>query len=172
MKKNFIFSLAALALSFLGCEQLESQLGAQASTMMATVEDSRISLDEARTLVANYGRAYGQEGLANLQAADTETRAVFMPRRQLEQLVADMEATDGDGVRFYFARYDSGSPKNTLVIVPTKAATINGVAMHRDVYGETDTAGNITQSYIQNRMHPCPPCDDADLVEGEEDQNG
>jgi len=134
---------------------------------------SSVPTDTARTWVSNYqnwlkshNALFTTQNLQDGTTAETpNSRTVWFSVEQMEKIVNKTKAAGGDGIRFYFARYNSQpsfinectgeklnySGMNTLLMVPTKKDNCS----HRDL---TDYPGTLEDAApIENRGEICPP---------------
>lgn len=139
-----------------------------------------LSLQIAENYVRNYAKRAGtvdsiftEEGISKTKKLP-DTRAVWFSVARLKALVKKIEAEGGDGIRFYFATYDSTyntksqehqPPRpywnhNTLIMVSTKDSLKR---YHRDYYNDKKVgASNGINGFIigtvpENRGEMCPP---------------
>lgn len=126
-----------------------------------------VSADAAYRMVANYGSRAGIVKRDGQQQPNTRT--VWFDLQLLRDMIDQIDADGGDGIRFYFAAYDDSyadTPQahhippreywgyNTLLLVPTRDSIAGGHVYHRDYFSSMD-------STIVNRGLLCPPdCSD------------
>lgn len=126
----------------------------------------------ARRLVHNFnGRAHmirtGKDGKGLLFP---DTRSVWFSIEQLSALVDKIKREKGDGIRFYFAAYDSLKKEDTkdikdqyqnystLIMVSTKEDSLSKA--HMDYYKDVPSKGSkgaIIMSVPENQGELCPP---------------
>lgn len=127
-----------------------------------------LSKGAARQYVSNYGK---RDSLLEIgKGVKQSTRYVWINLAKLNALVAKLNKEGGDGVRLYFAAYDSIYPpgsknpprraywgRNTLVMISTRL--LNGV--HADYYNDTTfTHGKGLNGFVvdpTDRGEICPP---------------
>jgi len=131
-----------------------------------------IPFKTAYRMVANYAPRAGFVQRGDQQLPNSRT--VWFDLARLRQMVDQIEADGGDGIRIYFAAYDNAYTSNvtedgqvppreywgynTLLLVPTRDSIINGGVYHRDYFDPID-------STIVNRGLLCPPdCGDCPLL--------
>lgn len=147
-----------------------------------------ISYDEAKLLVDTFGTHWMDDNTDRIGGKGWKTRSVFLPLKELDSLVAALDAErkkDGktDGMRIYFARYpkfhaDGKTPYdhprlNTIVMVSTKATKIlprgahDSLTIHLDYFGSPNKKSPMGLFALdpQNRGELCPDnCDGASLL--------
>jgi len=147
-----------------------------------------ISYDEAKLLVDTFGTHWMDDNNDHMGGKGWKTRSVFLPLKELDSLVAALDAErmkDGktDGMRIYFARYPKLHPDkktpydhprlNTIVMVSTRATRIlprgahDSLTIHLDYYGSSDKKKPMQLFALdpQNRGELCPDnCDGASLL--------
>lgn len=175
--KSKLITLAVAVLCFSSCQH--KSVNAPKDSQVSDNPDT-LSLQVARTYVNNYAKRAGtvdssftEEGVSKIKKLP-DTRAVWFSVARLKQLVAKVEAEGGDGIRFYFATYDSTynnksqehqPPRpywnhNTLIMVSTKDSLKR---YHRDYYNDrklgsnTGINGFIIGTVPENRGEMCPP---------------
>ncbi len=137
-----------------------------------------LNLQVARNYVKNYAKNAGTIDSVFIDEGTTKivklpnTRAVWFSVERMKALVEKIEAEGGDGIRFYYATYDSvydrtrknPPPKsywdhNTLIMVSTK----DSLKYHRDYYNDRRVGhgngknGFIVGAFPENRGEMCPP---------------
>lgn len=126
-----------------------------------------LSKGTASQYVNNYGKRDSMSG--NAMVKKRNTRCFWISLRRLNGLVAKLNREKADGVRLYFATYDSVYPpsyknppqkdywgRNTLVMISTSFT--NGI--HADYYKDTTFAHKGPTGFIvdpTNRGEICPP---------------
>lgn len=161
---RILISLGACSMLLWACGQGQRPSAQHAMDGYAIPDSSTVPYEEARRLVANYAKRAGHV----IRDGDTlpNTRTVFFPIGQLVALTTKLEQAGADGLRIYFAAYDStyteGRPHvppreywgyNTVLLVGTRDSTVNGEVMHRDFFA--DTGGTILNF---GGICPPPPC--------------
>lgn len=164
--KTTLIGLAIMAGVLSACQN-KSVDTAQEKT--STLSDDSLSIQVAKDYVANYGRRAGTLVSDGKEVPDT--RAVWFNIERLKNLVKKIEAEGGDGIRFYFATYDSSYNAksnthipvkeywnhNTLIMVSTK----DSLGFHRDYYNDKINSkaanGMILSTTPENRGEMCPP---------------
>ncbi len=138
-----------------------------------------IGVERAKRYVQNYERDDVKSRNPLVPAMLDNTRAIWFSLDRLKAITCALEKENADGLRIYFAAYDSTYDKlaqtvppkdywghNTLVLVSTE----NKNGIHQDYYrNATNTnRGIIIMMVPQNRGEMCPPpspCEGADLLE-------
>jgi hypothetical protein len=96
-----------------------------------------------------------------------ETKYVWYSKQYLQDLIAEINHYNGDGLRVYFGEYENENQvpagQLCLLMVVTKADAIND-AIHRDVIMENEPGFDLRMSVSAKREinigAPCPPiCD-------------
>lgn len=123
-----------------------------------------VPLETAYRMVANYAPRAGFVKRDGQELPNSRT--AWFDLQLLRQMVDQIEADGGDGIRFYFAAYDDSYadarkdddtlPReywgyNTLLLVPTRDSIAGGHVYHQDYFR---TTGDST---IVNRGLLCPP---------------
>ncbi len=138
------------------------------------VDDPTVPYEKALQMVANYAPRAGYvvrdgDSLPN-------SRTAWFSLERMEALVAKLRSEDADGLRIYFAAYDSTytaatnhvpPPEywgyNTVLLVSTRDSVADGIHYHRDYYGgaaddlHRGLDGLITTAAIENFGGMCPP---------------
>lgn len=146
----------------------------QSQDAVLSSELANVPVDVAYRMVANYAPRAGFVDRDGEQLPNTRT--VWFSVAQLKAFINEIEGEGGDGIRFYFAAYDDDYSENgeemdvppaeywgynTLLMVPTRDSTANGVTHHRDYL----TPAGAGTSTIQNRGNLCPPlCGDDPIL--------
>lgn len=145
--------------------QTTAQTNQQENTVLSS-ESATVPIDVAYRMVANYAPRAGFVERDGEQLPNTRT--VWFSLEQLNAFINEIERDGGDGIRFYLAAYDDDYSEtgdntdvppaeywgyNTLLLVPTRDSTANGVTYHRDYL----TPAGVGTSTIQNRGNLCPP---------------
>lgn len=173
--KLITLAIAALCLSACQNKHVEASKDNNVKDNMDT-----LSLQVAKTYVGNYAKRAGtvdssftEEGISKIKKLPN-TRAIWFSVERLKALVEKVEAEGGDGIRFYFATYDSTyndkskghtPPRsywnhNTLVMTSTKDSLKE---YHRDYYNDKKLGSNggingfIIGTTPENRGEMCPP---------------
>ena len=99
------------------------------------------------------------------------TRAVWFSLAKMKALVAKIESEGGDGIRFYYAAYDSTYSDTCHTHIPQRdywnhntllmVSTVDSGSYHWDYYNN-DPRGTIGKGHIilaapENRGEMCPP---------------
>ncbi|MEC3879130.1 hypothetical protein [Parapedobacter sp. 10938] len=183
--KTYLFITCALVF-FVG---YALQADGQTNTPLAATFSSgsaKVPVDVAHRMVANYAPRAGFVERDGEQLPNTRT--VWFSLAQLKAFINEIEGDGGDGIRFYFAAYDDSYPDggvnaevppqaywgyNTLLMVPTRDSTANGITYHRDyLTGISQSGGRpsnlMRKSTVENRGMLCPPScgDDPALLKG------
>ena len=143
-----------------------------------------LSIEQARRYVGNYGEEVNKIPTQGPRGADVvellpNTRCIWFDKSRIKDLICQLDRDGGDGMRFYFAAYDSiyspGSLKsdtllaeptpapdywgrNTLVIVSTKDKV--------DYFGDSTLHAGTQQGpgflltiedQVENHGELCPP---------------
>ncbi len=148
---------------------------------------AKVPVDVAHRMVANYAPRAGFVERDGEQLPNTRT--VWFSLDQLRSFLGEIERDGGDGIRFYFAAYNDSYPDtvgnadippreywgyNTLLMVPTRDSTANGVTYHRDyltAMGQPESLSSNQdpdeESTVVNRGLICPPAcgDDPALLD-------
>lgn len=179
--KNFIFIVMIAGLAVSACNEKSSMEDQRrfvkdehrVAVLRENVSNHSVPVDTARAWVKNYERWLQANNAERVRqvlpdgktAEIPNSRSVWFSIEQLEKLVNRIKAEDGDGIRFYFARYgdnmrsgvDSCTQKpynysniTTLLMVPTKRKD----CMHQDYYNGTS---GVTSMDIENKGEMCPP---------------
>lgn len=174
--KSTLITLAVAAIGLSACQ--DKPVDASTDDQL-TVNMDTLSLPVAIAYVNNYAKragtvdsSYTEEGIAKTKKMP-DTRAVWFGIERLKALVKKIEAEGGDGIRFYYAAYDSTytdksqahqPPRpywnhNTLIMVSTKDS-LN--TYHRDYYNDKKINANGVNGFIigstpENRGEMCPP---------------
>lgn len=166
MKTHLLPALGVCSILLWACGQDGQQAPEVNSNNDAMQTSNTVPYEEAVKLVANYAPRAGYvvrdgEALPN-------SRSVWFPVEQLSTLVDKLEQEGGDGLRIYFAAYDSTYTQgqahvpppeywgyNTVLLVSTRDSVANGQHYHRDYYGS---------AAIENFGSLCPPPKDCNDV--------
>lgn len=164
--KTTLFGLAISAAVFAACQHKPVDTTQES---ISTPSDDSLTLAVAKDYVANYGQRAGTVISDGKEVPDT--RAVWFGIERLKSLIKKIEAEGGDGIRFYFATYDSTYNaqskthvpikeywnRNTLIMVSTK----DSLGYHRDYYNDKINSkaanGMILSTTPENRGEMCPP---------------
>ncbi|SFW88666.1 hypothetical protein [Chitinophaga sancti] len=190
-----IITIAMVAMTMTACQSKQSpsipeddHKGVSTNNLL---DKDTISVEFAKMYVKNYASRAGKIPVdpSDCDACDTEsidgrphkmgsnTRTVWFSASRLKALVDQLEAEGGDGIRFYFASYDSTYNKydsshthiperpywnrNTLVMVTTRDSTRNDSIFHWDYFNNdprgTVGKGRIVLAAAENRGELCPP---------------
>lgn len=190
-----IITIAMVAMTMTACQSKQSpsipEDDHQASSTAGLLDADTISVEFAKIYVKNYAGRAGKIPVDSsaCEACSTEmidgrphkmgsnTRTVWFSVTRLRALVDQLEAEGGDGIRFYFAAYDSTYNKydsshthipqrpywnrNTLVMVTTRDSTRNDSIFHWDYFNNdpkgTVGKGRIILAAAENRGELCPP---------------
>jgi hypothetical protein len=114
---------------------------------MANLINSIIKHDETKLEVA--GPITNEEAIKLIKEyrncegwGSGKTRAIWFSAEEIRNILKEIPASMGDGIRIYFAKYpetgvDLPSPdykhRNTLVFVPTTIEIIGGVTRHKNI---------------------------------------
>lgn len=134
-----------------------------------------LSYKTARQYVHHYSEKAGKVSHKGVDHLDSRT--VWFSKGKLDSLISELKSQGGDGVRFYFATYDTvyndttSSPVgehrppeeywgyNTLIMV----STYDSIGYHHDYFGGTHPrnanvkGGGFIVDVIQNDGELCPP---------------
>jgi hypothetical protein len=125
---------------------------------------------DAYKLVQNYKRRHVlRRGLGGGFERIQNTRSVWYSIDQMEEIVKRIKKEGGDGIRFYFARYDEEivgnichSKQNTILMVSTNDTLIEGKLLHFDYY--EDKKGLVVKIVPENKGEICPPPKDCKTI--------
>ena len=174
---NLIKTLIYVALMVTCLSACQSDpVGTTLNDTLLANEDT-LSLETAKRYVKNYAKRAGtidssyidDSGKMRVKKLEN-TRAVWFSISKLKALVERIESQGGDGIRFYYAAYDSTYSdsfkghkppmpywnRNTLVMVSTK----DSLSYHRDYYAVKDGKEQEVGFSIappENRGEQCPP---------------
>ncbi|WP_131538875.1 hypothetical protein [Pedobacter nototheniae] len=188
--KSTLITLAVAAIGLSACQNKPVDV-AKDENLKDNIDT--LSLKVAKTYVQNYAKRAGTVDSNFMEAGFSktkklpDTRAVWFSIARLKALVKKIEAEGGDGIRFYYAAYDSTyndksqghqPPRpywnhNTLIMISTKDSLKK---YHRDYYNDKKVGSNggvngfIIGTTPENRGEMCPPpanCNDigATLIE-------
>jgi len=145
----------------------DAQTGGDIPLLKGTINDTT-----ARRLVDNFkGRAHiFRNGKGDKGLIFPDTRCVWFSIDQLALLVEKIKREKGDGIRFYFAAYDSlkktdtkdikDEYKNysTLIMVSTRTDSVTKahVDYYRDLLSKSKN-GSIIMAIPENQGELCPP---------------
>jgi hypothetical protein len=186
--KKLILPIITLIIGFIAGYYFNK--GGLTTTRPVTEYSSKnsISQEEAQMLVDTFGM-YGLQDANRVPGGKgPKTRGSFIPLKELDSLVAALDAQrklngKTDGIRIYFGRYPKFQPDgktqypmayhNTIILVSTKDTTIipkgskDPIRIHIDYFGSRDRK-RVLGLYAedpQNRADLCPDnCDGALLV--------
>lgn len=150
------------------------------SSLSGIPDSAWVPVAEAKQMVANYAPRAGYVDRDGQQRPNT--RCAWIPLEYLEGMVGRLQNEGADGLRIYFAAYDSVYSKaapaameppnewwgyNTVLFVSTRDSVSNGQRFHRDYYTNIATTGRAapaTGGFIVamepvNRAGICPPPD-------------
>lgn len=195
-QRNLLYA-TVIALGFSACQTKPVDNNAiDLNAELAIINKDTLSIDIAKKYVKNYSkRAVDVDSIFSDEAKGIssskkvpDTRAVWFSIKRLKALVKKIESEGGDGIRFYYATYDSlynariiGGNRpdraywnhNTLIMVSTRDSLAG--KYHRDYYENKKKKGYgfILGSSPENRGEMCPPpanCTDigATLVNSEQ----
>lgn len=181
MKSSLQNSVFCTLLTLLTTGLISCQDNTDTTTEKEILKEVFISRDTAQRYVNNFGRNHAFDSIpaTSLTQESPNTRVVWFELKKLKAFINKIEKENGDGVRIYFAAYDSTySPKNphapdkmywghnTLILVPTRDSS----GIHMD-YFKVKNAGKGMDSDAPtavNRAGLCPPptpCQGAELLE-------
>lgn len=164
--KTTLIGLAIMAGMITACQHKPVDT---AQEKISTPSDDSLSIQVAKEYVANYAKRAGTVISDGKEVPDT--RAVWFDIERLKSLIKKIETEGGDGIRFYFATYDSSYNAksnthvpikeywnhNTLIMVSTK----DSLGYHRDYYNDKINSkaanGMILSTTPENRGEMCPP---------------
>ncbi|WP_343691133.1 hypothetical protein [Chitinophaga sp.] len=187
-----IITIAMVAMTMTACQSKQSpsipEDDHKDTATSGLLEKDTISVEFAKIYVQNYAKRAGKlpdttgDGSRDSSGKKppkwvSNTRAVWFSVSKLKALVEQLEAEGGDGIRFYYAaydsiynRYDSSHThvppcdywnRNTLVMVTTRDSSNNGTTYHWDYYNNdprgTKGKGRIVLAAPENRGEMCPP---------------
>ncbi|WP_316803599.1 hypothetical protein [Pedobacter nototheniae] len=187
--KTTLITLAVAAIGLSACQNKPVD-ASKDENLKADIDT--LSLTVAKTYVNNYAKRAGTVDSSFSEAGFSktkklpDTRAVWFGIARLKALIKKVESEGGDGIRFYYASYDSTyndksqghvPPKpywnrNTLIMISTKDSLKK---YHRDYYNDKKVGVGGSNGFIigttpENRGEMCPPpanCNDigATLIE-------
>ena len=168
MKSLIFFSLLAI-IFFNACKPEDSN---SKKTGTNTIVGDTISHDEAKRLVTNFdSHVYNPPRPTGCLGCDfKDTRCIWFHKDSLIKILNEITDQKGDGIRFYFAAYDTTGEHgcdhehldhSTLVLVSTYDTLINpgkkdSVHKHFDYYGSKRPGVSLTTT-PENRGEICPP---------------
>lgn len=183
--KRSLLCVAAAALAFSACQNQHADV-AQATKPVVPFNYDSLSYERAKQYVKNYEKhaghvdsTYTEKSGLKVTVKKPNSRSIWFGIDRLQTLLDKIKSENGDGIRFYFATYDTVynnkviggiiPPRdywgyNTLVMVSTKDSTNQAnEKFHRDYYtskpvGSSKTvSGFIVGSPPENRGEMCPP---------------
>jgi len=119
----------------------------------------------ARRLVHNFNGREFNRGVPGWHGS----RCVWFSKEQLKSFIEQIYKEDSsDGVRFYFAAYDSNivngvntkpdyCDQSTLVMVSTSRVIDGKDTLHFDYYNDKNPKGGILTAIPENQGELCPP---------------
>jgi hypothetical protein len=161
MKK--LFPVITLVIGLVAGYYLFSLKGKSGATDTITGDNltsqNGISMKEAKTLIDTFSTHWMEDAKQRVGGKGEITRSAFIPLKELDSLVAALDAArkrNGvtDGIRIYMGRYPKMQPDgktpypqayhNTIVLVTTKYTRIlskgakDSIYIHKDFYGLTN----------------------------------
>lgn len=186
--KKLILPVITLIIGFIAGYYLNKASLTSTRPVTGYRSENSISQEEAQMLVDTFG-IYGLQDAHHVPGGKgPKTRSSFIPLKELDSLVAALDAQrklngKTDGIRIYFGRYPKfeldGKTQypmayhNTIVLVSTKDTTIipkggkNPIRIHIDYFGSGNRRSVLGLYGLdaQNRADLCPDnCDGSLLV--------
>ncbi|QJB31804.1 hypothetical protein HF329_10915 [Chitinophaga oryzae] len=170
----FICVLALGAFLAVSCQQ-NSQPASQSASGPLSRITSPISIDTAKEYIQRFGEDRAKPmGIpvnpkSPLVVHSTDTRCIWFGIDELKMLLSEVEdSAKANGIRFYFATYDSVYSntdivqkehwnRTTLILVSTRDTTIDGKPINADFYGDSKHKGLLRIGGIANHGEMCPP---------------
>lgn len=188
--KKTLLIVAAAGLAFSACQNQHADLTTKTNVGAPFKYDS-LSYEQAKKYVSNYEKRAGyvdsiykdQTGRVAI-VKKPNSRSIWFSAQRLQTLLDKIKSEGGDGIRFYYAAYDSVYSKtiggnappqtywgyNTVVMVSTKDSTnLAKEIFHRDYFTSKPQASKPTLGFIlggtpENRGELCPPPKDCNAV--------
>lgn len=183
LKKTFLIA-AGVVLAFSACQNQHADLPVNAGGGTPFNYDS-LSYAQAKQYVTNYEKragvvdsTYKDKDGRMIAKKKADSRCVWFSAQRLQTLLDKIKSEGGDGIRFYYATYDSIYPKvigsntppkmywgyNTLIMVSTKDSTNQKEEkFHRDYFtskakgSDKPVLGFVVGGTPENRGELCPP---------------
>ena len=182
--KKTLLCVAAAGLAFSACQNRHADLSTKTSAGAPFNYDS-LSYEQAKKYVTNYEKRagfvdsiYKDKSGSIITKKKPDSRSIWFSAQRLQALLDKIKSEGGDGIRFYYAAYDTAYPKvigsntppqmywgyNTLVMVSTKDSTNQAdQKFHRDYFtskakgSDKPVKGFILGTTPENRGELCPP---------------
>lgn len=181
--KKTLLIVAAAGLAFSACQNQHADLATKTTAVPFNYDS--LSYARAKQYVTNYEKragsvdsAYKDKDGRMVTKKKPDSRSIWFSADRLQGLLDKIKSEGGDGIRFYYATYDSIYPKvigsntppqiywgyNTLVMVSTKDSTNQAnEKFHRDYFtskpkgSDKPVLGFIVGGPPENRGELCPP---------------